>query len=111
MLGAFPSLKLFKLCSMHQIYSSSVSPFQAKTGTPTAAMAAAAESWVEKMLQEDQVTSAPRATKVSIRLNSNALVILYYVGLHGSLDGHVETADNPGALQGLRRAIFFAKSD
>jgi len=74
-------------------------------------MAAAAESWVEKMLQEDQVTSAPRATKVSIRLNSNALVILYYVGLHGSLDGHVETADNPGALQGLRRAIFFAKSD
>lgn len=38
-----------------------------KDGTPAAAMAAAAWSWVEKMLQEDQVTSAPRATRVSIR--------------------------------------------
>jgi len=37
------------------------------TGTPEAAMAAAAWSWVEKMLQEDQVTSAPRAVKVSMR--------------------------------------------
>jgi hypothetical protein len=44
MLGACPSLKLFKLCSMHQIYSSSVSPFHANTGTPVAAIAAAAES-------------------------------------------------------------------
>jgi hypothetical protein len=31
-------------CSMHQRNSSSVSPFQAKTGTPVAAMAAAAWS-------------------------------------------------------------------
>jgi hypothetical protein len=37
------------------------------TGTPDAAMAAAAWSWVEKMLQLDQVTSAPRAVRVSIR--------------------------------------------
>ena len=37
------------------------------TGTPAAAMAAAAWSWVEKMLQLVQVTSAPRATRVSMR--------------------------------------------
>ena len=61
-------MKLFRLCSMHQMYSSSVSPFHAKTGTPVAAIAAAAESWVEKMLQDDHVTSAPRAVRVSIRL-------------------------------------------
>jgi hypothetical protein len=54
-------------CSVHHQYSSSVSPFQAKTGTPDAAIAAAAWSWVEKMLQEAQRTSAPRETRVSIR--------------------------------------------
>ncbi|MCY1491779.1 hypothetical protein D9M68_255720 [compost metagenome] len=52
---------------MHHSYSSSVSPFQANTGMPAAAMAAAAWSWVEKMLQDDQRTSAPRATRVSMR--------------------------------------------
>ncbi len=34
-------------CSVHHQYSSSVSPFQANTGMPAAAMAAAAWSWVE----------------------------------------------------------------
>ena len=61
---------------MHHQYSSSVSPFQAKTGTPArastvpvgpTATAAAAWSWVEKMLQEAQRTSAPSATSVSMR--------------------------------------------
>ena len=60
---------------MHHQYSSSVSPFQANTGTPwgssgvpsgPTAMAAAAWSWVEKMLQEAQRTSAPSATSVSM---------------------------------------------
>jgi len=51
---------------MHHSYSASVSPFQANTGMPRAAIAAAAWSWVEKMLQEDQRTSAPRATSVSM---------------------------------------------
>ena len=51
---------------MHHQYSSRVSPFQAKTGMPAAAIAAAAWSWVEKMLQLAQRTSAPRATRVSI---------------------------------------------
>ena len=51
---------------MHHSYSSSVSPFQANTGMPAAAIAAAAWSWVEKMLHDDQRTSAPRATSVSI---------------------------------------------
>ncbi len=52
---------------MHHQYSSSVSPFQAKTGIPAAAIAAAAWSWVEKMLHDAQRTSAPSATRVSIR--------------------------------------------
>merc|ERR1719159_1570859 len=52
---------------MHQTYSSSVSPFQAWTGMPALAMAEAAWSWVEKMLQLDQVTSAPSSTRVSMR--------------------------------------------
>ena len=60
---------------MQAQYSSSVSPFQAKTGTPRGASgvpprptatAAAAWSWVEKMLQLAQRTSAPRSTRVSI---------------------------------------------
>ena len=61
---------------MHHQYSGSVSPFQAKTGTPCGSLgvpsgptttAAAAWSWVEKMLQLAQRTSAPSATSVSIR--------------------------------------------
>ncbi len=55
-----------RACSVHHQYSSSVSPFQAKTGTPASAIAAAAWSCVEKMLHEHQRTSAPRATSVSI---------------------------------------------
>ncbi len=60
---------------MHHQYSSSVSPFQAYTGTPRGssgvpsgptATAAAAWSWVEKMLQLHQRTSAPSAVSVSI---------------------------------------------
>src|ERR1700742_4617194 len=56
-------------------YSSRVSPFQAKTGTPLGSsgvpsgpttIAAAAWSWVEKMLQLAQRTSAPSAVSVSI---------------------------------------------
>src|SRR5947209_10296797 len=62
-------------CSVHHQYSSSVSPFQAYTGAPRGSSgvpsgptttAAAAWSWVEKMLQEAQRTSAPSATSVSI---------------------------------------------
>src|SRR6266702_1544957 len=54
--------------SVHRQYSSSVSPFQAKTGMPfgssgvpsgPTATAAAAWSWVEKMLQLAQRTCAP----------------------------------------------------
>ena len=62
-------------CSVHHQYSSSVSPFQAKTGTPfgsatvpsgPTATAAAAWSWVEKMLQLTQRTWAPSAVSVSM---------------------------------------------
>ena len=54
------------LRSTHHQYSSSVSPFHAKTGTPAAAIAAAAWSWVEKTLQDDHLTSAPSSMRVSI---------------------------------------------
>ncbi len=63
------------ICSVHHQYSSSVSPFQANTGTPCGssgvplgptATAAAAWSWVEKMLQLAQRTSAPSSTRVSM---------------------------------------------
>ena len=47
-------------------YSSSDSPLNANTAKPAAAIAAAAWSWVEKMLHEAQRTSAPRALRVSI---------------------------------------------
>src|SRR6266508_6114972 len=62
-------------CSVHHQYSSSVSPFQANTGTPCGSStvpsgptttAAAAWSWVEKMLHDTQRTSAPSSTSVSI---------------------------------------------
>ena len=66
MFGPF-AVRPVSACSVHHQYSSSVSPFQAKTGMPASAIAAAAWSWVEKMLQEAQRTSAPRATSVSIR--------------------------------------------
>ena len=65
MLGVQPSGPR-SVCSMHHSYSSSVSPFQAKTGMPRAAIAAAAWSWVEKMLHELQRTVAPRCISVSI---------------------------------------------
>ena len=52
--------------SMHHQNSSSVSFFHAKTGIPAAATAAAAWSWVEKMLHELHRTSAPSAVRVSM---------------------------------------------
>merc|ERR1719183_1772837 len=53
--------------SVHHQYSSSVSPFHANTFDVFArTIAAAAWSWVEKMLHEHQRTSAPSASSVSI---------------------------------------------
>src|SRR5215472_12438347 len=72
--GPLPSGQV-SICSVHHQYSSSVSPFQAYTATPCGlsgvpvgptTAAAAAWSWVEKMLQLTQRTSAPSATSVSI---------------------------------------------
>ena len=72
--GPLPSGQV-SICSVHHQYSSSVSPFQAKTGMPDGfsgvpfgptTIAAAAWSWVEKMLQLTQRTSAPSAASVSI---------------------------------------------
>src|SRR5437763_5752037 len=70
-----PSSRKHSARSVHHQYSSSVSPFQAKTGTPAGAAAvppgptataAAAWSCVEKMLQLHQRTCAPSAVSVSI---------------------------------------------
>src|SRR5689334_4648871 len=47
-------------------YSASDSPLYANTGTPVAAIAAAAWSWVEKMLHEAQRISAPSSSSVSM---------------------------------------------
>merc|ERR1719388_569402 len=56
------------ICSVHHQYSGSVSPFQANTAAvPFLATAAAAWSWVLKMLQDAQRTFAPNAERVSIR--------------------------------------------
>ena len=55
-------------CFVHHQYSSSVSPFHANTGTPDFAIAAAAASFVEKMLQLAQRTSAPSSRRVSMRI-------------------------------------------
>ena len=74
MFGPSPSGQV-SACSVHCQYSSRVSPFQAKTGMPRGssgvpsgptATAAAAWSWVEKMLQLAQRTCAPSAVSVSI---------------------------------------------
>ena len=67
MLSAFPSLNPKIVCSIHQLNSSSFIPFHAKTEIPAAAMAAAAWSCVENILQDDQVTSAPNSIRVSIK--------------------------------------------
>ena len=73
-LGPEPSGQMIASLVHHQ-YSSSVSPFQAKTGIPLGlsavpsgptAIAAAAWSWVEKMLHDTQRTSAPNCTSVSM---------------------------------------------
>ena len=73
MLAGSPSQ--VSICSAAHQYSSRVSPFHANTGVPLGSSgvpcgptttAAAAWSWVEKMLQLAQRTSAPRLVSVSI---------------------------------------------
>merc|ERR1711937_801565 len=55
------------ICSVHHQYSGSVSPFQANTAqVPALATAAAAWSWVLKMLQDAHRTLAPNAESVSM---------------------------------------------
>src|ERR1700758_2631054 len=75
MLAGLSASGQVSICSAAHQYSSSVSPFHANTGTPwgcsgvpclPTTTAAAAWSWVEKMLQDAQRTSAPSAVRVSI---------------------------------------------
>ena len=62
---------------------------------PRAAMAAAAWSWVEKMLQEAQRTSAPK----------------FHQGLdqNRSLNRHVQGAGDAGTLEGLLAAVLLTQ--
>ena len=62
---------------------------------PALAMAQAAWSWVLKMLQLLQVTSAPSSASVSIK--------------HRGLDRHVQAAGDAGALERLGAAVLFAQ--
>jgi hypothetical protein len=75
-----------RIFSVQAQYSSRVSFFQANTGMPAAAMAAAAWSWVEKMLQDAHRTWAPRATRVSMR---TAVWIVAELGQQGHQAGHL----------------------
>ena len=87
MFGPSPSGHV-SACSVHHQYSSSVSPFQAKTGMPASAIAAAAWSWVEKMLQR---RPADLGAERDERLDQ-----------HGGLDRHVQRAGDARALERLR---------
>ena len=75
--------------SVHHQYSSSVSPFQANTGMPAAAIAAAAWSWVEKMLQR---RPAHLGAERDERLDE-----------HRGLDRHVQRAGDARAGERLGR--------
>jgi hypothetical protein len=76
---------------------------------PAAAMAAAAWSWVEKMLQDDQVISAPRALRVSMRTavwmaRGKLLSALGFVEDWSGVrveHTHVQATSDAGTLQGL----------
>ena len=71
---------------MHHQYSSSVSPFQANTGTPASAIAAAAWSCVEKMLQEHPAHVGAERDE---RLDQHR-------GLHGHVEGAHDLAPFSG---------------
>ena len=73
-------------------YSSRVSPLKANTGMPAAAIAAAAWSWVEKMLQ-----LCPPHVRAQFDQGFDE---------HRRLDGHVQGAHDPRAGQRLRGAVF-----
>ena len=103
MLGPPPSGQR-STCSVHHQYSSSVSPFQAKTGTPAGASAvpsgptttaAAAWSWVEKMLQR---APAHLGAERGEGLDE-----------HGGLDGHVQRAGDAGPGQRLGVGVLGAQ--
>ena len=84
-----------RVCSMHHSYSSSVSPFQAKTGMPRAAIADGG-----MVLGREDVARAPahRGAEIHQRLDQ-----------HRGLDRHVQAADDARAGQRLRRAELVAQ--
>src|ERR1700730_3435232 len=59
MFSDLPPLKADSVCSMHQVYSSSVSPFHAKTGTPVAAMLSDGVTLKQRTFQNQALTQRP----------------------------------------------------
>ena len=100
-----PSAKSKILSAAHQ-YSSRVSPFHAKTGTPAGASgvpeptttAAAASSCVEKMLQLAHRTSAPSATRVSMS-TAVCTVMCRLPAMRAPASGAVEAYSSRSAMR------------
>lgn len=71
-------------------------------------MAAAAWSWVEKMLQLVQVTSAPRATRVSMRTAVWMAIKCQIdpITTRCKVRTHVKTTGNAGTLQRLVSTVL-----
>lgn len=84
--------------------------FGTYTGVPPAAIAAAAWSWVEKMLQLVQVTSAPKDVKVSMR-TAVWMAGTELVDASPSVKAaptHVQAASNTGTCQWLVCGVLLA---
>ena len=72
------------------------------------------DSCSSRILSREDVTRRPSyfSTKGNQRLNQTiqSVPIVFKEAIHGSLDGHVETSCDSGALQWLCRAVFLTKS-
>jgi hypothetical protein len=68
---------------------------------------------VEKMLQDDQATWAPRAVRVSCRNRSQTCRAEYGItnDEDGGLNGHVEAAGDASALERLRTSLSAFRPD
>ena len=92
------------ICSVHHQYSSSVSPFQANTGTPcgssTRAVRADGDGGRGVVLGGEDVAARPAhlGAELDQRLDE-----------HGGLDGHVQRAGDAGAGERLGRAELLAQ--
>ena len=103
MFGPLPSGQV-SICSVHHQYSGSVSPFQAKTGTPwrvvRGAVAADDRRGGRVVLGREDVAGDP--AHVGAERGEG-------LDQHGGLHGHVQRAGDAGALERLLRAELLAQ--